>query len=417
MHVAELGGLRRPRPDSINHAWRNLSFRGYADHMQSEEFEAGLAKLRALGPGETPALMCAEAVPWRCHRSLVADALLARGAEVLEIASAGRATPHRLTSFATITGANVTYGGDEPSDRLAVKGPFHLEATVRVLQRRPTNRVDLWEEDKYLRVLETGDALRLVEVRNHGSRTSPDLRLRLRAGEPAAIDASLAARLRGMLGLDVDPGGLARVGKVLPSLRETTRALHGMRPPRFPDLFESFARVIPFQQVSLDAGVAVVSRMVERLGRSLQHEGRRYLAFPSSQRIAAARVTTLRACGLSARKAEALRSIARIVANGALSERALMQQSPADALRTLTELPGIGPWSANLVLLRGLGRVDVFPPGDRGATVALQGMLQLRSARELDTVIDKLGDQRGLLYFCVLGSKLLERGLIRPAGA
>jgi len=83
----------------------------------------------------------------------------------------------------------------------------------------------------------------------------------------------------------------------------------------------------------------------------------------------------------------------------------------------LTELPGIGPWSANLVLLRGLGRVDVFPPGDRGATVALQGMLQLRSARELDTVIDKLGDQRGLLYFCVLGSKLLERGLIRPAGA
>jgi DNA-3-methyladenine glycosylase II len=180
-------------------------------------------------------------------------------------------------------------------------------------------------------------------------------------------------------------------------------------------LFETFASVIPFQQVSLDAGIAVVSRLVERFGLSLEHDGRCYHAFPSAQRIAAARLPTLRACGLSLQKAESLRAVARSIATGVLSEPMLAEQSTADALRTLIELPGIGPWSANLVLLRGLGRLDAFPPGDRGATVALQSMLQLSTARELAAVVDKLGDERGLLYFCVLGSKLLERGFIQPA--
>ncbi len=418
MHVAELGGLRRPRPDSLNQGWRNLSFRGYADHMQSEEFEAGLAALHALGPGETLALMCAEAVPWRCHRSLVADALLARGAEVYEIASAARATPHRLTRFATVTGTEVTYGSDEPLGQpLSAIGPLHLEATVRMLQRRPVSRVDLWEERRYLRVLESEGALRLVEVANHGTLAAPDLRLRLRAGEPLALNVGVASTLRVMLGLDFDPRRLRRVAKLLPALRDTTRALRGMRPPRFASLFEAFASVVPFQQVSLDAGVAVVSRLVERFGRSLEHDGRRYHAFPSAERIAAARMPALRACGLSAKKAESLRAIARAIAAGTLSERVLGAQSTSDALRTLTELPGIGPWSANLVLLRGLGRLEVFPPGDRGVALALQSLLHLSSARELAAMIDKLGGERGLLYFCVLGSKLLERGLIRPAKA
>lgn len=412
MHVAELGGLRRPRSDSPNLGWRNLSFRGYADHMQTEEFEVGLAKLHATGPGETIALMCAEAVPWRCHRSLVADALMARGAEVFEIASAKRATPHRMTRFATVNGTQVTYQSDERLGALLpAKGPLHLEATVRMLQRRPGSRVDLWEQSCYLRVLARDGALRLVEVRNHGTLASPDVRLRVLAGEPL-VDS---ARVRAMLGLDFDARLLQRVSKVLPLLRDTTRALRGMRPPRFDSLFETFASVIPFQQVSLDAGVAVVGRLVERFGQTIEHDGRRYFAFPSAERIAEGRLPTLRACGLSAKKAESLRAVARAIARDELRESVLEAQLTADALRTLTELPGIGPWSANLILLRGLGRLDVFPPGDRGAAVALQTMLQLTAARELDAAVEKLGEQRGLLYFCVLGSKLLERGLIQPA--
>ncbi len=112
VHLRELGGLRHARADSPNSGWRNASFRGYADYMLTEGFELGLEKLRSLAAEKNVALMCAEAVPWRCHRSLVADALSARGAEVLHITGVKRATPHRLTPFARVEGERVTYPGE-----------------------------------------------------------------------------------------------------------------------------------------------------------------------------------------------------------------------------------------------------------------------------------------------------------------
>jgi uncharacterized protein (DUF488 family) len=108
-HLARLGGLRRPKPDSPNGAWRNESFRGYADYMLTPEFEEGLDALHELADGGTVALMCAEAVPWRCHRSLVADVLTARGAKVEHISSPARARRHRMTPFARRRAGRVTY--------------------------------------------------------------------------------------------------------------------------------------------------------------------------------------------------------------------------------------------------------------------------------------------------------------------
>ena len=105
----DLGGLRRPEADSVNLGWRNASFRGYADHMQSEEFERAVDDLLARGRASDLAIMCAEAVPWRCHRSLIGDALLVRGATVLDIMTTAKAPAHRLTPFARVSGEEVTY--------------------------------------------------------------------------------------------------------------------------------------------------------------------------------------------------------------------------------------------------------------------------------------------------------------------
>jgi uncharacterized protein (DUF488 family) len=113
-HLPALGGLRRPRRDSVNTAWRNESFRGYADYMQTPEFQQALDLLIELAHEEPTAIMCAEAVPWRCHRSLIADALLVRGIEVLEIASGTRATPLTLHEWARVEGQTVTYPGEQP---------------------------------------------------------------------------------------------------------------------------------------------------------------------------------------------------------------------------------------------------------------------------------------------------------------
>lgn len=111
-HVPGLGGLRHARRDSMNTAWRNASFRGFADYMQTPEFEEALDQLIHWAEKKRTAIMCAEAVPWRCHRSMIADALLARGLRVEEIASQERTRPHILTPWASVRRKRVSYPGD-----------------------------------------------------------------------------------------------------------------------------------------------------------------------------------------------------------------------------------------------------------------------------------------------------------------
>lgn len=104
-----LGGLRRPRPDSPNSGWRNTSFRGYADHMQTPEFNQAVDELIERGSSSALVIMCAEAVPWRCHRSLIGDALVVRGAAVLDIMTKEKAPAQKLTPFAKVDGRAITY--------------------------------------------------------------------------------------------------------------------------------------------------------------------------------------------------------------------------------------------------------------------------------------------------------------------
>lgn len=108
-HLAALGGLRHSRKDSINTGWRNASFRGYADYMQTPEFTAGIDELLSVARQGTTAIMCAEAVPWRCHRSMIGDALLVRDIEVFDIFDAGNARTEKLTDFADVDGTGITY--------------------------------------------------------------------------------------------------------------------------------------------------------------------------------------------------------------------------------------------------------------------------------------------------------------------
>ncbi|HET6655374.1 MAG TPA: DUF488 domain-containing protein [Gammaproteobacteria bacterium] len=108
-HEKALGGLRKTRRDSPNTGWRNASFRGYADYMQTDEFAAGLERLLVLAQRQRVAIMCAEAVPWRCHRSMIADALVVRDCVVEHILSGDRRMPHALTDFAVVEGNRILY--------------------------------------------------------------------------------------------------------------------------------------------------------------------------------------------------------------------------------------------------------------------------------------------------------------------
>jgi uncharacterized protein (DUF488 family) len=115
-HIPGLGGLRHAKHGSTNAGWRNASFRGFADYMQTPEFEQSLEDLIRLAARDRIALMCAEAVPWRCHRSLIADALLVRGIRTEDIISPIRSTIHTLTPFAKVRGTAITYPAEVSSD-------------------------------------------------------------------------------------------------------------------------------------------------------------------------------------------------------------------------------------------------------------------------------------------------------------
>jgi uncharacterized protein (DUF488 family) len=113
VHLKSLGGLRHAKKDSVNTGWRNASFRGYADYMATDDFRAGLERLLPLASEKRTAIMCAEAVPWRCHRSLIGDALLVRGVKVEDILTTTSRREHELTSFAKVHGVEISYPADE----------------------------------------------------------------------------------------------------------------------------------------------------------------------------------------------------------------------------------------------------------------------------------------------------------------
>lgn len=131
IHMRGLGGLRHAKPDSVNAGWRNLSFRGYADYMQTPEFENRIDELIALAREHRIAVMCAEAVPWRCHRSLIGDALTVRGIRVEDIMSLTQSRAHTLTPFANVRGSTVTYPAENASPSNRKVSTRKKEPTVR----------------------------------------------------------------------------------------------------------------------------------------------------------------------------------------------------------------------------------------------------------------------------------------------
>lgn len=296
-------------------------------------------------------------------------------------------------------------------------GPFHLEATVRILQRRPADRLDHLVDGAYLRLYQAPEGLVLAQLDNRGTLDAPDLRLSFLTGRPSpATKRRIAATTRRLLGMDQDVRAIERRLRQIPALRGVTAALRGMRPPRFATLLESFGRTVPYQQLSLDAGAALTNRMVEHFGDGLDYEGEPYFVFPPADRLAAASEDDFRALGFSRTKGRTLIGVASALRSGALDPEALESLPTPEAWQRLCALPGIGPWTASLLLLRGMGRLDSFPASDVGGNRGIATLLGEEPKHfEADRFAEPLGPQRGMLYFYSLGAHLLAKGLITPA--
>jgi DNA-3-methyladenine glycosylase II len=298
--------------------------------------------------------------------------------------------------------------------RLSVSPPFSLEKTVRALQRTPANRVEAWEAGEYRRLLR-------VEGR--------DLALRITQPEPAVVevasaDGPLAAegvgeQVQWMLGLDADLAPFRERAARYPALARLAEQLAGMQPPRFPTLFETLINTVLFQQISLAVGVSLVNRLATTSGARREIDGHTFYRLPTAPELLRLTDDDLRGISLSGAKAHALLALAAASESGELEYHRLAALPDEALQQELVRHRGIGPWSAQVVMLRGFGRLSVFPAGDSGADRALRTFFVLTEAEaptRIAALLAHLGDQRGYLYFCMLGWRLLRQGIINPAG-
>jgi DNA-3-methyladenine glycosylase II len=280
--------------------------------------------------------------------------------------------------------------------------PYRLDLTVDALRRVRTNAVDIMLADgRYLRALPAPDGVDVVEVRQ----VQPD-ELDVRVIGPGG--RSRLETVSWMLGTDVDLRRWYRHASEFPWLAKLARRLRGLKPPRYPELWESLCHAIIFQQLSITAGAAIMKRLVERFSTPIDYEGVQLYPFPRPRPIASTQERTLRSLGLSRMKASYLQEAACAVLEGTIGKDGIQGLSTPEAAAQLMALRGIGPSSASVVLLRGFGRLDAFPLRDTGVAASIALLSGDRRTR-VDAVLERLGTMRGMLYFHLLLGRMPER--------
>lgn len=310
---------------------------------------------------------------------------------------------------------------------ISTQSPFRLDLTAWALRRRPDNLIDRWDGRVYRRVLLLGPQQEPVEAAVRASRDGSGdnsvLTVTLSGSEvgPASVPAAEAA-VRRLFGLNVDVSEFYALAEGDVLLSPLARRFRGLRPPRFPSIFETVANAIACQQVSLTLGILLLNRLAQSYGRAYRNattdSGSTETiarAFPTPEDLAGTGPEALRSLGFSHQKARYLIDLATTVASGELDLEALAELDSSEALTELRRLRGVGRWSAEYVLLRGLGRLAVFPGDDVGARNNLQKWLRLAGALDYDEVqrvVARWQPYSGLVYLHLLLDSLARRGVI-----
>lgn len=300
---------------------------------------------------------------------------------------------------------------------LPVAAPFRLDFTAWALRRRQTNVVDRWARGYYTRVL-VGDAGAFtVTIAQPPSVGEPTLIVTVESDQE--VDGQLLVEVRllieKMFGLTVDLQAFYAMSERNPVLASLVKRFAGVRPPRFPTIFEALVNSIACQQVSLDSGIAALNRLSERFGRNLVHADTRLCAFPRPVDLAEAAEDTIRELGFSRQKSRAIKEMAVNVASEQVDLISLEEMTNEDVVERLSQLRGIGRWSSEYVLLRGLGRLETFPADDVGAQNNLQRLFDLDRRPgydEIKALVAQWNPYQGLVYFHLLLEKLRLKGFV-----
>jgi DNA-3-methyladenine glycosylase II len=298
--------------------------------------------------------------------------------------------------------------------------PFRLDLTAWTLRRRPDNAVDRWDGTTYRRVLPLPAGPVEVAITQTAPPEAPRLEVAL-TGQPnrAAVRAAVTAALERLLGLHIDLADFYQLAAHDRRLGPLARRFAGMKPPRFASVFEAVINAIACQQVTLTLGIRLLNRLAEAHGAALEGEEAAH-AFPRPEDLAGLRTEDLRKLGFSGQKGRAMIELARSITEGRLDLEGLALLPDDEVLARLRTLHGVGWWTAEYVLLRGLGRTHVFPGDDVGGRNNLRLWLRLRKDLDHEGVQRTLAPWRGyggLIYFHLLLDRLEEAGYLQDAPA
>lgn len=292
--------------------------------------------------------------------------------------------------------------------------PFRLDHSVWALRRRQVNAVDLWNGKSYRRALALADGVTEISVTQASAPKSTRLAVDFVGGLPGrSLDKHITASLERMLGLRVDLSSFYDMAAADSLLRPVVERFRGLKPPRFPTVFESLLNAVANQQLSLEAGLSLLNRLAAHHGKTASSGRSSLHAFPGPHELAGLEPHALQDLGFSRRKAATIIEISRSVVAGRLDLEGLDRYDDDEVVSRLTSLGGIGRWSAEYVLLRGLGRLNVFPGDDVGARNNLAPWLGLEPP--LDYVAVKRALARwqpfaGMVYFHLLLGRLEAMG-------
>jgi DNA-3-methyladenine glycosylase II len=293
---------------------------------------------------------------------------------------------------------------------IAVRAPYRLDLTVSVLRRLSTNLVDLLTPDgEYVRLL--GNAAEPVVIR---ARQPNPGTLTVEIEADPREHPRLLALARRMLGVEVDLTRFYRLAADIQWLHPLVLRMRGVRPPRYPTVWEACVNAIVFQQLSLHAASAIMGRLIGALGEPVESRGVRLHRFPSIGQLQGAADSLLLRAGLSTGKLATLRRVVDAIGAGALDEAQLEKLPTPDAGALLRSIKGIGQWTAAVILLRGLGRLDVFPANDTSVARNLT-LVGGPAPLDVETLLDTLGPERGMLYYHLLLGRLETRGDLGPS--
>jgi len=295
--------------------------------------------------------------------------------------------------------------------------PFRLDLTVWALRRRAENIVDRWDGKTYGRVLVLNRTAVELKVSQFGTRTRPQLRVTARRERLTETGMrTVSAYVERILGTRIELSGFYRLAKRQPKLGDLVRRFRGLKPPRFPGVFESLLTAFACQQVSLALGVLLLNRLAESFGVAVEQNGERVCSFPQPENLSALQPQALRRLGFSRQKARAIVELSLSVSSGRLALESFAELEGETLLMELKGLRGVGRWTSEYVSLRGLGRLQVFPGDDVGAQNKLRQCLRLGKTPTYETVKRQLarwGGFAGLIYFHLLLHGLHEKGYIR----